>query len=70
MPFDCNGIKFYRPDGEITNSNTVDGYRLSLSNGDLIHLRPSGNAPELRCYSEAESVEKSEGFSYTSICCH
>lgn len=35
--------------------NTTDGLRLSLSNGDIVHLRPSGNAPELRCYAEAGS---------------
>ncbi|QSX32680.1 phosphomannomutase [Shewanella avicenniae] len=35
--------------------NTTDGLRLSLSNGTVVHLRPSGNAPELRCYAEAES---------------
>lgn len=35
--------------------NTTDGVRLQLSNGDIIHLRPSGNAPELRCYTESNS---------------
>jgi len=23
-----------------------------------VHLRPSGNAPELRCYAEADSQER------------
>jgi len=36
--------------------NTVDGLRITLENGDVIHLRPSGNAPELRCYSEADDL--------------
>lgn len=31
----------------------TDGARFKLANGDIIHLRPSGNAPELRCYTEA-----------------
>ncbi len=35
--------------------NTVDGFRVCLANGDIIHLRPSGNAPELRCYVESNS---------------
>ena len=39
----------------ITNTDTTDGLRLSLSNGLTIHLRPSGNAPELRCYVEANT---------------
>ena len=51
----------------LTNSNTVDGYRLSLSNGIVIHLRPSGNAPELRCYSEADSVAKANAMVVTVL---
>ncbi|AVY98483.1 phosphomannomutase [Lelliottia sp. WB101] len=31
----------------------TDGARFTLDNGDVFHLRPSGNAPELRCYTEA-----------------
>lgn len=40
--------------------DTTDGLRLTLSNGCVIHLRPSGNAPELRCYVEAEDMEKAK----------
>lgn len=36
----------------------TDGLRITLVSGDIVHLRPSGNAPELRCYAEAESSEK------------
>ncbi|MGP5712977.1 phosphomannomutase [Vreelandella alkaliphila] len=35
--------------------NSTDGLRATLENGDIVHLRPSGNAPELRCYSESAS---------------
>ena len=38
----------------IKNLDVTDGLRLTLENDDVIHLRPSGNAPELRCYSEAD----------------
>lgn len=38
-----------------TGIDTTDGYRMSFADGAIIHFRPSGNAPELRCYSEAES---------------
>ncbi|EGR3111603.1 phosphomannomutase [Vibrio parahaemolyticus] len=34
----------------------TDGLRLVLENDDVIHLRPSGNAPELRCYAESSSM--------------
>ncbi|OHT22606.1 phosphomannomutase [Providencia stuartii] len=43
-------------DEKITSLNTIDGLRMTISNGNIIHLRPSGNAPELRCYAEASNV--------------
>lgn len=36
--------------------DSTDGLRLTLSDDSVIHLRPSGNAPELRCYAESCSV--------------
>ena len=36
----------------------TDGLRVTLANGEILHLRPSGNAPELRCYAEAENQER------------
>ena len=35
--------------------DSTDGLRITLDTGDIVHLRPSGNAPELRCYTEAGS---------------
>lgn len=35
----------------------TDGVRMTFTNGRIIHLRGSGNAPELRCYAEAESAD-------------
>jgi phosphomannomutase len=29
-----------------------------LATGDILHLRPSGNAPELRCYAESYLQDK------------
>ncbi|OOE62364.1 phosphomannomutase [Salinivibrio kushneri] len=43
-----------------TYVDTTDGLRLTLSNGDIVHLRPSGNAPELRCYTESDEAAKAE----------
>ena len=42
--------------GEVVAVNKVDGLRLSFASGDIVHLRPSGNAPELRCYAEASTA--------------
>jgi phosphomannomutase len=30
----------------------TDGLRMTLAGGTVVHLRPSGNAPEFRCYAE------------------
>jgi phosphomannomutase len=46
--------------GAIYDSDVLDGLRLTFENGDIVHLRASGNAPELRCYAEASSVEAAE----------
>jgi phosphomannomutase len=35
----------------------TDGVRARLESGDILHLRLSGNAPELRCYAEAATAE-------------
>jgi phosphomannomutase len=40
-------------DDSVINTDITDGLRITLANNDIIHLRPSGNAPELRCYAEA-----------------
>jgi phosphomannomutase len=38
---------------EVVSIDETDGLRMTLNSGDIIHLRPSGNAPELRCYVES-----------------
>jgi phosphomannomutase len=37
-----------------------DGLRLTFETGDVVHLRPSGNAPELRCYAEADTQARAQ----------
>lgn len=44
---------FFAPIGKVIDINTIDGLRVTLANKDIVHLRPSGNAPEMRCYVEA-----------------
>jgi phosphomannomutase len=39
--------------GAVAALNRTDGLRIVFANEEIIHLRPSGNAPELRCYAEA-----------------
>lgn len=35
--------------------DATDGAKFTLNSGETIHYRASGNAPELRCYTEAET---------------
>ena len=43
----------------VTIDNT-DGLRVTFASGDIVHLRPSGNAPELRCYAESNTPERAQ----------
>jgi len=44
--------------GTVRAIDQTDGLRITFENSEIIHLRPSGNAPELRCYNEAASPER------------
>ncbi|MGA2244898.1 MAG: phosphomannomutase [Verrucomicrobiota bacterium] len=44
--------------GPVASVNRTDGLRVVFTNGEIIHLRPSGNAPEFRCYAEAKTDER------------
>ncbi|MEL6736664.1 MAG: phosphomannomutase, partial [Pseudomonadota bacterium] len=48
---DCNALLSGL--GKAEELDTKDGARITLDDGRIVHFRPSGNAPELRCYSEA-----------------
>lgn len=46
--------------GRVVKTDTTDGLRITFEGGDIIHLRPSGNAPEFRCYDEADSPRRAQ----------
>jgi phosphomannomutase len=50
-------VRLGMKDVVVSNVDITDGLRISLSDSTIIHLRPSGNAPELRCYAEASDFE-------------
>jgi phosphomannomutase len=53
----------------LADVDDLDGVRMSFANGRIIHLRGSGNAPELRCYAEAESKSLAESLSRQALAC-
>lgn len=52
---------------KLESKNSTDGLRLSFNNGDVVHLRPSGNAPELRCYTESDSLKRARELSRITL---
>jgi phosphomannomutase len=52
--------KILLKDLEIIDINQIDGLRITFDNDVIIHLRPSGNAPELRCYVETDNQQYSD----------
>jgi phosphomannomutase len=52
---------FFTPElgfGGIDRSDATDGIRLYFEGGDVAHIRPSGNAPQLRIYAVASTQER------------
>jgi len=49
---------FGRLCGTVTDIDATDGLRATFDNAEVIHLRPSGNAPEFRCYNEAATPQR------------
>lgn len=48
---------FVAPVGVVADVSDIDGLRVTLADGKVLHFRPSGNAPEMRCYVEAADKE-------------
>ena len=46
--------------GAITDIDTLDGLRIYFDNGDIAHIRPSGNAPQLRIYAVANTRARAD----------
>lgn len=44
--------------GRVESVDVTDGLRVTFQTQEVVHLRPSGNAPELRCYSEADANDR------------
>lgn len=46
--------------GAVVAQDQTDGLRITFANGEIVHLRRSGNAPELRCYAESVAPSRSQ----------
>ena len=45
---------------DVVDINVLDGLRIRFRNGDIAHIRPSGNAPQLRIYAVADTQARAE----------
>jgi phosphomannomutase len=45
---------------DIVRINVLDGVRVYFHNGDVAHVRPSGNAPQLRLYANSDSQARAD----------
>lgn len=64
---EANLAAFLAPIGRPSAVSDIDGLRVTLDDGRTIHFRPSGNAPEMRCYVEAETAEAAEALLATGL---
>ena len=55
--------RFFEPASgfdEIVRLNLLDGARIYFQNCDIVHIRPSGNAPQLRIYAVSDSQARAD----------
>ncbi|AYG64882.1 phosphomannomutase [Rhizobium sp. CCGE531] len=57
---DANLADFLTSIATVASKSDIDGLRVTLVDNRIIHFRPSGNAPEMRCYVEASSESEAK----------
>ncbi len=53
--------------GALAGLDYTDGVRISFDNGDVAHLRPSGNADELRIYAVADTQARADAIAALGV---
>jgi phosphomannomutase len=56
----CRHFAASRRFGDIKSVNWIDGVRVTFDNGEIAHVRPSGNADEFRIYAVADSQRRAD----------
>jgi phosphomannomutase len=52
---------------DVLGINVTDGVRIYFANGDIAHMRLSGNAPQLRLYAVADTQSRAETIVHLAI---
>ena len=53
--------------GKISHVDYTDGVRVIFDNGDVAHVRPSGNADELRIYAVADTQDRADAIAAMGV---
>jgi phosphomannomutase len=53
--------------GKISHVDYTDGVRVLFENGDVAHVRPSGNADELRIYAVADTQDRADAIAAMGV---
>lgn len=53
--------------GPIDTLDVTDGLRVRLHSGEVVHLRPSGNADEFRIYAVADTQERADAIAAAGV---
>ena len=53
--------------GSVADTDETDGVRFTFEDGAILHFRPSGNAPEFRVYTEADTSELAQEYLKTAL---
>jgi phosphomannomutase len=53
--------------GRVGRLNYTDGVRIYFANGDVAHVRPSGNADELRIYAVANTQARADAITELGV---
>ncbi len=51
----------------VSRLDYTDGVRVYFANGDVAHIRPSGNAPELRIYAVADTQDRADAIARDGV---
>lgn len=52
--------KLFDLPADVKKIDFTDGARMFLINGEIVHVRPSGNSPEMRVYVEANTPQRAQ----------
>jgi len=66
----AEAAQFFTPElgfGAVEKMDYTDGVRIYFSNGDVAHVRPSGNADELRIYAVADTQARADAITQLGV---